>query len=497
MLLSSLINIAGFPAADGLTIDLPPGEGMLLAELGISGITADSRQVKPGDLFVAIPGTAIDGARFIAKAVAAGALAVLADRQADIADPGVLLLRSNNPRRALALMAARFYESQPDTIVAITGTSGKTSVAEFTRQIWTVLGRPAASLGTIGLIKPDGGVYGSLTTPDPVSLARTLRELSDEGVTHLALEASSHGLDQSRLDGAKVTIGAYTNLGRDHLDYHKDVEDYLQAKLGLFVRLLDPRSGTAVVNADGARAGDVVGAAAARGLQVITVGVQGETLKLAAIERQDGFAQQLTIEAAGRSWQVSLPLIGEYQAENAMLAAGIALAAGEDIGRTIAAMGKLTGVKGRLEIVGRARGGLAVVDYAHKPEALAAALKSLRPFVTGKLICVFGCGGDRDKGKRPIMGDIAAKAADVVIVTDDNPRCEDPATIRQEILAAASGAVEIGDRAEAIATAMAMLGKGDVVVVAGKGHETGQIIGDDVLPFSDHDAVAEALAKLN
>jgi len=496
MQLSSLMALETFTAAAGLDINLPDGAGEALAALEITGITADSRQVAPGNLFVAIPGTLVDGAGFIGKAVAAGAVAVLAAQDATISDPGVPLLRSNDPRRALALMAARFYQRQPRTIIAITGTSGKTSVAEFTRQLFAALGKRAASLGTIGLVKPDGGIYGTLTTPDPVTLARTLAELADEGVTHLALEASSHGLDQSRLDGARIAIAAFTNLGRDHLDYHTDVEAYLNAKLRLFDKLLDPASGIAVINADGDRAADAILVAKARRLKLLTVGAAGDSLRLVDT-RRDGFAQLLTIESDGIQRQLRLPLIGEYQASNALLAAGLVVAAGEAPAAAIAAMSGIKGVRGRLEIIGEARGGLAVVDYAHKPEALAEVLAALRPFVTGKLICVFGCGGDRDRGKRPLMAAIAVKAADVVIVTDDNPRSEAPAAIRAEIMAAAKGAREIGDRGEAIAAGVAMLGEGDVLVVAGKGHETGQIVGDKLLPFSDHEAVAAALAEVN
>jgi UDP-N-acetylmuramoyl-L-alanyl-D-glutamate--2,6-diaminopimelate ligase len=390
-------------------------------------------------------------------------------------------------------MAARFYGSQPKTIVAVTGTSGKTSVAEFTRQIFAALGRKAASLGTIGIVKPDGAVYGSLTTPDPVTLHETLAGLAGEGVTHLAMEASSHGLDQYRLDGVRLSAGAFTNLGRDHLDYHPTIESYLAAKLRLFTELLEPGQ-PAVVNLDSDRAQDVANAARARGLRLVSVGARGETVKLAALSA-DGFAQRMSIVHEGRTYDIRLPLVGAYQVSNALVAAGLALAAGEPAASVIVALEALKGVKGRLDIVGTRNGGLAVVDYAHKPEALAAALDSIRPFARGKLICVFGCGGDRDRGKRPLMGRIAVEHADVTIVTDDNPRTEVPAAIRAEILAAAPGAREIGDRAEAIGAAVAMMGPGDVVLVAGKGHETGQIVGDTVIPFSDHEVLERALAK--
>jgi UDP-N-acetylmuramoyl-L-alanyl-D-glutamate--2,6-diaminopimelate ligase len=460
----------------------------------VSGVSADSRKVERGYVFAALAGSKADGGRFIADAVMKGAVAILVGSSAAVADNiGVPVLRAEEPRRALALMAARFYGSQPKTIVAVTGTSGKTSVAEFTRQIFAALGRKAASLGTIGIVKPDGAVYGSLTTPDPVTLHETLAQLAGEGVTHLAMEASSHGLDQYRLDGVKLSAAAFTNLGRDHLDYHPTIEAYLAAKLRLFTELLEPGQ-PAVINLDSERAADVADAARKRGLNLITVGARGETLKLADLSA-DGFAQRMQVVHDGRTYDVRLPLVGAYQVSNALVAAGLALAAGETAASAIGALEMLKGVKGRLDIVGTRNGGLAVVDYAHKPEALAAALDSVRPFARGKLICVFGCGGDRDRGKRPLMGRIAVERADVTIVTDDNPRTEVPGAIRAEILAAAPGAREIADRAEAIAAAVGMMASGDVVLVAGKGHETGQIVGDRVLPFSDHEVLQRALEK--
>jgi UDP-N-acetylmuramoyl-L-alanyl-D-glutamate--2,6-diaminopimelate ligase len=482
MLLSSLI---------GADAAAPAGSG----NVEVAGITSDSRNVRPGCVFVAIAGSKADGARYIADAVAKGAVAILTNQDAVVAGVGdVPVLRAKEPRRALALMAARFYGlQQPQTVVAVTGTSGKTSVADFTRQIYAALGHKSASLGTIGLVKSDSAIYGSLTTPDPVSLHKTLAELAAEGVTHLAFEASSHGLDQHRLDGVLLKAAGFTNLGRDHLDYHPTVEDYLAAKLRLFSELL-PEDGTAVINVDGAEGARALAAAQDAGRRVFTVGRTGETLRLERLV-PEGFAQRLSVAHEGRVFDIRLPLLGEYQASNALVAAGLAIATGEVAGRVLPALQGLHGVKGRLEIIGEARGGLAVVDYAHKPEALAAVLDALRPFATGKLICVMGCGGDRDKGKRPIMGSIAVEKSDVVIVTDDNPRTEKPAAIRAEILLAAPGAREIGDRAEAIAAGVAMLGAGDVVVVAGKGHETGQLVGDKVLPFSDHDEVRKALER--
>ncbi len=470
----------------GPEIDAPPAR----SEADILGLTADSRAVKKGWLFAALAGAKADGTKFIADAVAKGAAAVVAKRgtESGTVAPS-LLLTAQEPRHALALMAARFYGAQPQCTVAVTGTSGKTSVAEFARQIFAALGYRAASLGTIGIVKPDGATYGGLTTPDPVALHRTLAELADEGITHLALEASSHGLDQFRLDGVKIRAAAFTNLGRDHLDYHPSVEAYLTAKLRLFSELL-PQDGIAVVNADSEHAAAVI--AAAGGRRVLSVGKAGEAIKLTGLDR-DGFAQRLRVENEGRSFDIRLPLLGAYQAENALVAAGLAVAAGEKPEAALNAIEKLTGVPGRLEVMGIIRGGLAVVDYAHKPEALEAALRALRPFARGRLVCVFGCGGDRDKGKRPIMGKIAARLADSVIVTDDNPRSEDPQTIRAEILAGATGAREIGDRAEAIKAGSRLLGAGDVLLIAGKGHETGQIVGGTVLPFSDHDVVRALL----
>ena len=468
---------------------LPPGA----ETIEITNITADSRAVTAGALFAALPGSRSDGTQFVAQAVANGAVAILAPADAALGAVSVPVVRVADPRRALALMAARFYGRQPETAVAVTGTNGKTSVVEFTRQIYAALGRRSASLGTIGLVKPDGGIYGALTTPDPVSLHRMLAELASEDVTHVAFEASSHGLDQRRLDGVRLAAAAFLNLGRDHLDYHPTVEDYFAAKLRLFSDLLEPGR-PAVVNTDDPRSEDVIAVARARGCPVLTVGSKGDILRLGAVER-DGFGQRLQIFHGAAEFDVHLPLVGSYQASNALVAAGLAIATGEDAVAVISALESLSGVKGRLDVVGRAAGGLVMVDYAHKPEALEAALKAVRPFAKGRVICVFGCGGDRDRGKRPIMGRIAVENADKVIVTDDNPRSEQPEAIRAEILAAAAGAIEIGDRAEAIAAAVDDMGEGDVVLIAGKGHETGQIVGNTVIPFSDHEEAQAALSR--
>jgi UDP-N-acetylmuramoyl-L-alanyl-D-glutamate--2,6-diaminopimelate ligase len=462
--------------------------------IDIAGLTADSREVRPGWLFAALRGAKADGGRFVADAVANGAAAVLIQEGSQ--PPiglDIPLLASAEPRRALALMAARFYGVQPETVVAVTGTSGKTSVAEFTRQIFAALGHQAASLGTIGLVAAGQSRYGSLTSPDPVTLHRTLAELAAGGITHLSLEASSHGLDQHRVDGLKLKAAAFTNLGHDHLDYHPSVEAYLAAKLRLFSEVLPPE-GVAVVNADSELAGEVSTVARQAGRRVMTVGRAGETLTLESLE-PERFAQVLRVRHAAGSVAVRLPLLGAYQAGNALLAAGLAMATGEAGERVLPALERLEGVKGRLEVMGQVRGGLVVIDYAHKPDALAAALKALRPFAPGKLICVFGCGGDRDTAKRPIMGSIAAALADTVIVTDDNPRSESPGAIRAAILAGAPAAREIGDRAEAIAAGARLLGAGDVLLVAGKGHETGQIVGATVIPFSDHEVVLGLLTE--
>ncbi len=460
------------------------------AGAALGGIAADSRKVKPGELFVAVPGTKSDGLSFVPQALAAGAAAVLAE-QAPAVPAGVAVIQVANARHALALAAAAFFPRQPKTIAAVTGTSGKTSVAAFTRQIWAALGKKAASIGTIGLVSPTGESYGALTTPDPVELHRMLDQLAGEGVTHLALEASSHGLDQHRLDGVHIAAGAFTNLSRDHLDYHPSLEAYLAAKLRLFTDLI-VQGGTAVIGVDDCYAGQVVAAAEKRGLKIMTVGVHGDGIKLLGGEIE-GFAQVVSLAHGGQTYNIKLPLVGAFQVQNAALAAGLVIATGGVPARTFAALEKLQGAKGRLEMVGTKNGAPIFIDYAHKPDALKKALEALRPYVRGKLTVVFGAGGDRDPGKRPLMGRIAAENADRVIVTDDNPRSESAVSIRAAILAAAPGAAEIGDRAQAIRAGIAELKTGDVLLIAGKGHETGQIIGARTVHFSDHEAVAAAL----
>jgi UDP-N-acetylmuramoyl-L-alanyl-D-glutamate--2,6-diaminopimelate ligase len=457
--------------------------------IDIAGVTADSRAVKSGDLFVAIAGAKDDGLRFAADAAKAGAAAILAER--DGPSLGVPLIIVPNARRALSLAAAKLYPRQPATIAAVTGTSGKTSVAAFTRQIWEAAGYAAASIGTIGIVSPKGETYGSLTTPDPVALHRMLDELAGEGVTHLAMEASSHGLDQHRLDGVRVAAGGFTNLSRDHLDYHPDLESYLRAKLRLFEDLIVP-GGAAVISADHAEAKRVAETATARGLRVFTVGHAGNDIWIEKT-RIDGYAQMLTLRFEQSRYDLHLPLVGEFQVENALVAAGLAIVTGTPANTVFAALEDLEGAKGRLEFAGQKSGAPVFIDYAHKPDALAKTLEALRPYVKRRLVVVFGCGGNRDQGKRPIMGAIAAEKAERVIVTDDNPRNEDPAAIRADILKAAPGAIEIADRGEAIRRATADLEAGDVLVIAGKGHESGQIVGDRVLPFSDHEAVSTAL----
>lgn len=462
-----------------------------------TGLASDSRDVKPGFLFAAIAGAKANGAAFIADAASRGALAVLGlPEVGDIArEYGMQFYPSDNPRGDLAHLAAAFFGAQPETVAAVTGTNGKTSVTVFLRHIWTVLGKNAASLGTIGALSPAGEIKLSNTTPGPVELHRLLAQLSGQGVTHLAMEASSHGLDQARLDGVKIAVAGFTNLTRDHLDYHPTFESYLAAKRRLFSELV-PAGGAAVINADAEHHEAFVSAAVAHGLRVLTVGEAGQDLHLVArVPAADH--QFLRIAQGGQCYDVTLPLAGAFQASNALVAAGMAIALGAQPAAVFAALQSVKGAPGRLEKVAAAGCGAPVyVDYAHTPDALKVVLKALRPHTTGKLTAVFGCGGDRDKGKRPLMGKAAAALADRVIVTDDNPRTENAATIRAEVLAGCSGAREIADRAEAIRTAVAELCEGDVLVIAGKGHETGQIVGTAIYPFDDREqAVAAALAN--
>jgi UDP-N-acetylmuramoyl-L-alanyl-D-glutamate--2,6-diaminopimelate ligase len=461
--------------------------------LPVVGLTADSRKVEPGFVFFAVPGTKADGSAFVPQALAQGAVAIVGSHV--VPRGATPFVQVEDVRAALSQAAARLYPRQPNLVVAVTGTSGKTSVAAFTRQIWAALGQNAAALGTIGITTSAGTDYGSLTTPDPVTLHRTLDRLAGEGISHLAMEASSHGLEQRRLDGVRLAAGAFTNLSRDHLDYHSTLESYLEAKLRLFDTLL-PVGASAVIDADSTVAGQVIAACDARGLKSFTVGLAGRTLRLVRSEPR-ALTTHLVLEYEGQVHSVVLPLAGAFQVSNALVAAGLCIATGSPAADVIAALGMLTGAPGRLELAGSRGGASVFVDYAHKPDALEKALATVRPLARGKLAVVFGCGGDRDVGKRPIMGEIAARLADRVFVTDDNPRSEKAAAIRAAIRAGmpadAAGIVEIADRAQAIRTAIAELRDGDVLLIAGKGHETGQIIGDTVLPFSDLDCARAAL----
>ena len=463
----------------------------------VTGLSADSRRIEPGHLFAALPGSRHDGRDFIDAAVAQGAIAVLAPPGTDLRDHGrpVALIADDNPRRRLAQLAARFYRRQPRHIAAVTGTNGKTSVAEFTRQLWQDQGLKAASLGTLGLTPAFPSAPASLTTPDPVELHHCLAALAMSDVEHLAMEASSHGLDQYRLDGVALSAAAFTNLSRDHLDYHGGMAAYFAAKRRLFAELL-PEGGTAVLNADAAEHEALTALAAERGLRVIDYGAAAKALRLIArAPQEDG--QSLEIEAFGRRHAPQLPLAGAFQAHNALCALGLAAATGADPEAAVETLGRLAGVPGRLELVGRTpRGGAVYVDYAHTPDALETLLVALRPHTSGRLSVVFGAGGDRDRGKRPLMGEACRRSADRVVVTDDNPRGEDPAAIRRAILAAVPEAQEIGDRAAAIRFAVAELGPGDVLAVAGKGHETGQTVGGTVLPFDDREVARAAIAAL-
>ncbi len=462
-----------------------------LASRAIAGLAFDSRKTAPGDVFFALAGAKDDGFKHVDEAVKKGAAAIVAERWAET--PSAAFVKVADARAALAHAAARFYPRQPETIVAVTGTSGKTSVVAFVRQIWQALGREAASIGTIGVVSRPLTVYGSLTTPDPIALHELLDRLAASGVTRLAIEASSHGLDQKRLDGVRLAAGAFTNLTRDHMDYHPTVEDYLAAKLRLFRDLL-PDGAPAIIDADSAIASQVIAATRARELKAVTVGAKGETIRLNSAARA-GLSSVLDLEFGGRSRRVNFPLPGDFQISNALVAAGLCIATDGDADAVFEALQTVKGAPGRLERIGDVRAATVFVDYAHKPDALEKAIAALRPFVRGRLVLVFGCGGDRDPGKRPIMGEIAARCADVAIVTDDNPRSENPAAIRAQILAAAPSAIEIGDRAAAIRTSVAMLREGDALLIAGKGHETGQIVGDKTLPFSDADEAREALKE--
>ena len=468
----------------------------------LTGITLDSRAVRPGTLFAALPGTIRHGADFIAIALAQGAAAILTDAIGAVIASDALgasqaaLVVADDPREALAYAAALWFGAQPETMVAVTGTNGKTSVATFTRQIWAALGHEAINIGTTG-IEGAWSAPSSHTTPDPVTLHRMLAQTAAAGVTHAAMEASSHGLDQRRLEGVRLKAAGFTNLTQDHLDYHHTMRAYLAAKAGLFTRLL-PEDAVAVVNLDGAHASEIVELALGRGLRVLTTGTgQGADLRISAI-RPDATGQEVRYLWQGRAFQTRLNLIGGFQAENVAVAAGLAIAAGDPPEAVLATLPRLTGVRGRMQLAAtRANGASVFVDYAHTPDAVATALRALRPHVMGRLIIAFGAGGDRDTTKRPLMGAAARDNADVIFVTDDNPRSEDPATIRQAILTACPEASEVGDRAEAILRAVDALQPGDALLIAGKGHETGQVIKGDIFPFDDVEQASIAVAALD
>ena len=457
----------------------------------IEGVTADSRQVRPGFLFAALPGVKADGKAFVPAALARGAAAVLASEfMPGLAAP---VIKVGDPRRAYALAASKFHGAQPETCVAVTGTNGKTSVATFCRQIFQEAGRRSASMGTLGVTAGDAQITPpGLTTPDAADVAQVMADLAGRGVTHLALEASSHGIDQRRLDGVRLKAAGFLNLTQDHLDYHGTMGVYRAAKLRLFETLL-PTGGVAVLNADSEAYPAFAAAAVSHGQTVMSVGAMGQGLTLVG-RRLLPFGQRLRLRAWGRAHDLILPLAGAFQASNALVAAGLCIAAGEPADRVLESLQRLEGAPGRLQRVGAGRrGGEAYVDYAHTPDGLATVLAALRPHAKGRLIVVFGAGGDRDRGKRPLMGAIAADVADIAFVTDDNPRSEEPAAIRAQIMAGASGLKEVADRRTAIRAAVALLEAGDILIVAGKGHEQGQTVGDQIFPFDDVEETLRAL----
>ncbi len=488
------------------------GQVKSLAELGltaqggrqaqVTGLAVDSREVKDGYLFAALPGSRVHGGEFIQYALRMGAGAILTDAKgAQIAAEflslsDAALIVAEDPRQTLAYSAALWFGAQPEVMVAVTGTNGKTSVSSFCRQIWTEMGFDAINLGTTGV---EGAFEAPLahTTPDPITLHRVLAAAEAEGVTHAAMEASSHGLDQGRLDGVRIQAAGFTNFTQDHLDYHASFEAYFNAKAGLFDRVL-PEDGVAVLNMDDPAVARVAEIARARGQDLITVGrAPGCDLQLQA-QRFEATGQELRFEWKGRVQQIRLPLIGGFQAENVLLAAGLVIGAGADAQEVFETLPRMRTVKGRMQLAATRSNGAAVfVDYAHTPDAVATALSALRPHVMGRLVAIVGAGGDRDSAKRPLMGRAAAENADLVIVTDDNPRSEDPATIRAAVMQGAPDATEVGDRAEAILRGVDMLGPGDALLICGKGHETGQIVGDDVFPFDDSEQASVAVSALD
>jgi UDP-N-acetylmuramoyl-L-alanyl-D-glutamate--2,6-diaminopimelate ligase len=470
-------------------------------EVAITGLAVDSREVKPGYLFAALPGTRVHGGEFIQYALRMGAGAILTDpqgariAQAELAASDAALIIAQDPRQALAYTAALWFGAQPRTMIAVTGTNGKTSVATFARMIWTELGHAAVNLGTTGV---EGAWSAPLkhTTPEPVTLHRVLARAVEAGVTHAAMEASSHGLAQRRLDGVHLKAAGFTNFTQDHLDYHATFDDYFEAKAGLFDRVL-PEDGVAVINIDDPRGPDMAAIAGGRGQQVIAVGrTDGADIHLSA-QRFDATGQEVFFTWKSKGFRTYLPLIGGFQAENVLLAAGLVIGCGEDPGQVFETLEHLGGVRGRMQLAAtRANGAAVFVDYAHTPDAVATALKAMRPHVVGRIIAIVGAGGDRDRAKRPLMGRAACEHADVVIVTDDNPRSEDPASIRAAVMQGCPEANEVGDRAEAILRGVDLLGPGDALLIAGKGHESGQVVGDDVLPFDDAEQASVAVAAL-
>lgn len=467
----------------------------------ITGLAVDSRDVKDGYLFAAMPGSRVHGGAFIQYALRMGASAVLTDAEGahiaanEIAASDAALVITDAPREALALTSALWFGKQPETMVAVTGTNGKTSVSTFVRQIWIEMELPAVNLGTTGV---EGAWTAPLahTTPEPITLHRALAEAARNGITHAAMEASSHGLDQRRLDGVTLRAAGFTNFTQDHLDYHETFEAYFDAKAGLFARVL-PEDGTAVINIDDPKGVDMAAIAKARGCEVITVGRDGGDLHLTG-QRFDATGQDLRFDWRGKSYQKRLKLIGGFQAENVLLAAGLVIACGADPADVFDTLPHLTTVRGRMQLAATRDNGAAVfVDYAHTPDAVATALKAMRPHVMGRLVAIVGAGGDRDPIKRPLMGAAAAENADLVIVTDDNPRSEDPAVIRAAVMEGAPEATEVGDRAEAILRGVDAVGPGDALLIAGKGHETGQTVGNDVLPFDDAEQASVAVAALD
>jgi len=464
---------------EGLDVKLDAGAPL---DASVSGFAIDNRKVAPGTVFGAFQGLRVNGEDFIPEAVRAGAVAVVARPGAKV--DGAVHIAHDNPRRLFALLAARYFAPFPDVTVAVTGTNGKTATVELARQLWRMLGHHSASIGTLGVTTSVDQVSTGLTTPDIVTFLSNMSGLKREGVTHAAFEASSHGLAQYRTEGLPVSAAAFTNLSRDHLDYHGDMDSYFDAKMRLFDEVVAPE-GAAVVWADDEWSDKVIQRATKRGLRVLSVGVQGQALRLAN-RTPTQLGQALEVEAGNQAYKVNLPLIGAYQAANALTAAGLVIAGGEDVEKVLELLSRVQPVRGRLERAVITKAGAPVyVDYAHTPDGLRAAIEALRPHTRGRLIALFGAGGDRDAGKRPQMGKVAADMADHVIVTDDNPRSEDPSAIRAAIMAGAPGAEEIGGRRAAIAAAIAQAGADDIVLLAGKGHEQGQIIGDRVLPFDD------------